>query len=131
MLNCYVTHILFFLFQCLSAQRIFNITRRTDSGNDTHVQELGRVSVVLLNYLLTYQTSCTVESVRMGYVGSCRAYDQCLSEMSSYLSSLRSKESPEENLDALEKILRKVKAVFEPEPSKTVSKKTVLIFWRN
>ena len=119
---------LLFFYQCLSAKRIFNMTRRAEFVQDTPVQELGRISVVFLNYLLTFQTSCSIESVRVGYVGNCRVYDQCLSEMGSYLSPLRSNESPAESLDALEKILRKVKAVFEPESSKSVSREYVCSF---
>lgn len=120
--------IILFFFQCLSTRRILNITHGSNANvpSQTKLHDLGRASVVLLNYILSFQTSCTLESIRHGYVGSCRLYDQCVSEMHGRLSPMKT-ESPGENLEALEGILREVKAVFEPDSSKQVRIDAVFI----
>lgn len=75
------------------------------NGEDV-LQELSRMSVIFLNYFLSFQTSCTAESIDAGYVGSCRVYEQCRSHLQAHLGS------------DLEALLKEVKAVFVPDPSK-------------
>lgn len=120
---------LLFYLQCLSSLRIYNIIKGTESSlessinlqsNTTGIQDLSRASVIFLNYFLSFQTSCTLESIRYGYVGSCRVYGQCLAELDPYVSSMNSS-SIVENIETIEKILREIKAVYEPDPSKNVS----------